>query len=115
VTFPKVPAGRSRRRSRDADIGPRSLTDSLEEVTERLGATSPRSSVAVFSHWEEIVGTAVAAHATPVEMGREALVVVVDHPAWATQLRSLSGEILAKVAEVGGEQTPTVLRIRVRR
>ena len=84
-------------------------------MTDRLGSTSPRSSVAVFKQWEQIVGTAVAAHATPVEMGREALVVVVDHPAWATQLRGLSTEILSKVAAASGEEAPATLRVRVRR
>ena len=42
---------------------------------------------AVFSRWDEIVGTALAAHLRPVRVDGRALVVTVDHPAWATQAR----------------------------
>jgi predicted nucleic acid-binding Zn ribbon protein len=42
------------------------------------------------------------------------LVVAVDHPAWATQVRALGASLLAKVAEVTGE-LPERLEISVRK
>ncbi|MHB1717386.1 MAG: DciA family protein, partial [Acidimicrobiales bacterium] len=41
------------------------------------------------------------------------LVVQVDHPAWATQLRLLGSELLDRVGAVPGIDRPTTLDIRV--
>jgi len=43
------------------------------------------------------------------------LVVVVDDPAWATQLRWLESDLLARLATIAGEGTITQIQVRVRR
>jgi predicted nucleic acid-binding Zn ribbon protein len=69
---------------------------------------------AVFSHWEEAVGPAVAAHTHPLSLRDGTLVVAVDNPAWATQLRLLHGELMARLTAVVGDGAVTRLEVRVR-
>lgn len=57
----------------------------------------------IFSRWEELVGEALARHARPLRLEDGALVVAVDRPPWATQVRALAGDILARVREETGE------------
>jgi hypothetical protein len=80
------------------------------------GAKSPatNSSTAmggVFGKWSEAVGEAVAAHVQPVKLDGTTLIVEVDDPAWATQLRFLEATVCARLAEVAGA---TVQRVEVR-
>lgn len=129
------PGGR-RRRQAGPDHGPRPLAEGLDDALSRLvppeppeppgvdggegtagaapaGTVSAGAMGAVFSRWEEIAGTAVARHVRPVRLAGGVLVVVVDEPAWATQVRSLGTRLLARVGEVAGER-PQRLRVTVR-
>ena len=56
---------------------------------------------------------AMAAHVRPVRLDADALVVSVDHPAWATQMRHLGDDLLDRVAEATGLARPARLDIRV--
>lgn len=93
------------------------LGDSLHEVVRSLRpeATSPAASAAamggVFGRWEQAVGAAVAAHVQPVKLDGTTLVVTVDDPAWATQLKFLEGSLKQRLLEVAGA---TVERLEVR-
>ena len=90
--------------------------DALGEVASRMGAGRAEVVGAVFGRWDEIVGPAVAAHVRPVRVDGVTLVVSADHPAWATQLRHLAPDILARLAEVCGAGTALErLDVRVRR
>jgi predicted nucleic acid-binding Zn ribbon protein len=111
---------RSRRSRRpDADSGPRPLGEMLDAAVTRLGPaglppTAAASMSAVFSRWEEIAGPALALHARPLRLQGAVLVVAVDNPAWATQVRALGADLLARVGEVSG-RTPERLEVTVRR
>lgn len=98
-----------------ADSGPRPLTASLDAVTKKLGMRDSRGLGQVFAHWEEIVGVGMAEHVQPVRVDAETLVVTVDHPAWATQVRHLGDGLLDQVAEAAGVSRPARLEVRVRR
>jgi predicted nucleic acid-binding Zn ribbon protein len=111
---PVRPGGRSRR-GRRSD-GPVPLAESLGALSDRLGVGQVDVVTVVFSRWEELVGPAVASHVQPQRIDGATLVVIADHPAWATQLRHLAPEILARVAEVCAPAPgPERLEIRVRR
>jgi predicted nucleic acid-binding Zn ribbon protein len=84
-------------------------------MTDRLGLGGSRGVGRLFAGWEEIVGSSVADHVQPVRLDEEALVVTVDHPAWATQIRHLGDDLLGRVAEITGLPKPARLEIRVRR
>jgi predicted nucleic acid-binding Zn ribbon protein len=93
--------------------GPRSVGESLDGFAKRLGVPQAGPLAAVFAHWEEIVGSSVAAHAKPVSVVKGALVVAVDQPGWATQLRYLGGRLVERIGEVAGEGVVDRLEVRV--
>ncbi len=95
--------------------GPRSLEGSLDVLSVRLGMEGARTLGRLFSGWTEIVGPAMAEHVRPVRIDADALVVAVDHPAWATQLRLLGDTLLDTVSERVGVDRPSRLEVRVRR
>jgi predicted nucleic acid-binding Zn ribbon protein len=68
----------------------------------------------VFGRWAEAVGDAVAAHVTPVKLDGTKLIVEVDDPAWATQMRFLEGTVKQRLLEVAGAEIDTIAA-RVRR
>ena len=56
---------------------------------------------AVFTRWDELVGTELGGHLRPQRVDGRVLVVAVEHPAWATRARMESGQILARLRELG--------------
>src|SRR5439155_9510809 len=81
---------------------PRLVRESLEGLATRLGAPSSASLAAVFNHWEEAVGPAVAAHCRPATLVNGVLLVEVDDPAWATELRYLAGTLVERFGASAG-------------
>lgn len=96
---------------------PVSIGESLKTVVKSLRPDDTRSAApmaaigGVFGRWDEAVGDAVAAHVQPVRLEATTLVVEVDDPAWATQIRFLEATLRARLGEVANA---TVERIEVR-
>ena len=67
----------------------------------------------VFGRWTEAVGEAVAAHVKPIKLDGTKLIVEVDDPAWATQLRFLETALKQRLLEVAGATVDTV-EVRVK-
>ena len=90
------------------------LGESLQQVVRGLRpeGASPGAPVAaiggLFGRWEEAVGAAVAAHVQPVKLDGTLLVVTVDDPAWATQLRFLEGTLRPRLLDVAGAVIETI-------
>lgn len=80
------------------------------EGRQSLGALS-----AVHACWAEVVGPEVAAHVRPLALRGGALVVAVDHPAWATQVAFLGPQVLAALAARLGQPVAERLETTVRR
>jgi predicted nucleic acid-binding Zn ribbon protein len=93
---------------------PRPVGSNLDRIVRRFGGASVNSLDQVFSHWDEVVGPAVAAHARPLSLRDGVLAVAVDSPAWATQLRLLGNELLGRLSEAAGTGVVTALDVRVR-
>jgi hypothetical protein len=115
-----------RRRRPGIDSGPRPLAAGLDEAMSALAPRKPGGSArpapipspasawaALFGEWEQIMGASLARHVTPQRLDGDVLVVAVDRPPWATQVRALGPQILAKVAEITGA-TPGKLEVLVR-
>ena len=68
----------------------------------------------VFGRWTEAVGDAVAEHVTPIKLDGTTLIVEVDDPAWATQLRFLETTMKRRLLEIAGATVETI-EARVRR
>lgn len=85
------------------------LGESLTGVVRSLRAPEPAGSAAsaaamggVFGRWHEAVGEAVARHVQPVKLDGARLVVEVDDPAWATQLKFLEANLRDRLLDVTG-------------
>jgi predicted nucleic acid-binding Zn ribbon protein len=94
--------------------GPRPIGESLGRVTDSLGMPTPSALEGVFGRWAEVVGEQVAAHARPLSLKEGVLAVGVDQPGWATQLRYLEADLLARLATVVGEGVVSRIEVRVR-
>jgi predicted nucleic acid-binding Zn ribbon protein len=80
-----------------------------------MGLKDARGLGRLFALWKDIVGPTMSEHVQPVRLDAELLVVAVDHPAWATQIRHLGDDLLDRVATEAGVARPTRLEVRVRR
>lgn len=97
------------------------ISESLTRVVQALAPDSagavgaPAAAMGgVFGRWEDAVGASVAAHVRPVKLDGTRLVVQVDDPAWATELRFLEATLKRRVHEVTGAVVE-VLDVRVAR
>jgi Dna[CI] antecedent, DciA len=66
----------------------------------------------VFSNWQEIVGSDLAAHTRPDGFAEGELVIAADSTAWATQVRLLASTLIRRLNAELGEGT--VKRVKVR-
>lgn len=98
-----------------AGPGPRRVGASLDRLSASFGGPPADVLTAVFASWDDVVGEGVAAHARPRSLRHGVLVVMVDDPAWATQLRWLESDLLARLVTVAGEGTVKKIEVRVRR
>lgn len=87
---PSVPFGVGRE--------PHALADILTVNAVQMGWSAELTQASVIQHWNDIAGESIAAHSTVVEIRDGVLVVQCDSTAWATELRRLRGEILARIA-----------------
>jgi predicted nucleic acid-binding Zn ribbon protein len=97
-----------------SDREPRPLRDSIDDVVRSLRGTGARTVAGVFGRWEEAVGPQIAAHARPASLTDGRLVVDVDHPTWATQLRFLEQDLLTRLRDVAGADEISSIELRVR-
>jgi predicted nucleic acid-binding Zn ribbon protein len=97
----------------DDDLHP--IGESLDVVVRALRGAGAKATAGVFGRWEDVVGPHVAAHARPVVLDDGRLVVEVDEPGWATQLRYLEADLLERLAAVAGDGAVRAIEVRVRR
>jgi predicted nucleic acid-binding Zn ribbon protein len=92
---------------------PRRVGESLDRVAGSLGVPRASTLSAVFASWAEMVGESVAQHSRPRSLRDGVLVVAVDEPAWATQLRWLEVDLLARLESAMGPGQVTRIEVRV--
>jgi predicted nucleic acid-binding Zn ribbon protein len=87
------------------------ISSSLDGVMRSLRGPSRAAASGLFGRWAEAVGDQVAAHVRPVKLDEAVLMVEVDDPAWATQVKFLSPMIIERLMSVAGVR---IERIEVR-
>lgn len=87
------------------------ISNSLDGVVRSLRGPSRSAVSGVFGRWDDAVGPQIATHVKPVKLDEGVLVVEVDDPAWATQVKFLAPTITERLAAVAGVR---VARIEVR-
>ncbi|KWX64155.1 DUF721 family protein [Mycobacterium sp. NAZ190054] len=81
------------------------------EVARSRGWSARVAEGAVFGRWRAVVGEQIAAHAAPTALHEGVLTVSAESTAWATQLRMVQAQILAKIAAAVGDGVVTSLKI----
>jgi predicted nucleic acid-binding Zn ribbon protein len=95
------------------ELDPRPVGESLDRVTRSIGVPMSAVLATVFSRWEEIVGAEIAGHARPRSLREGVLTVVVDQPAWASQLRFLTADMLRRLEVAVGPRQVSEIQLRV--
>ena len=93
--------------------GPRPVKDSLNRLLGSLGSPSADVLATLFEHWPAVAGAALGAHARPVRLVHRRLIVAVDDPAWAAQVRLRESELLVRLGELLGDGKVQFIRPRV--
>lgn len=91
------------------DPGPRKIGEALDRVV-----PGGRAFTALLERWPELVGDGLAARTRPSGLHGATLVIAVDDPAWATQLRYLQADLMARFEEVLGTGLVTEIRVVVK-
>lgn len=89
------------------------LTDALERVLGSLDVPSGDLLSTVFQQWEEVVGPDVARHCRPAAIEGARLVVLASDPTWASEVRWLAGEMLARINEMSSTGRLEAVTVRV--
>ncbi|MGH3628077.1 MAG: DciA family protein [Sciscionella sp.] len=93
------------------DRDPQPLGRLAARLSVERGWSAALAGGSVFARWSELVGAEVAEHATPISLRGGELQVRAESTAWATQLRLLQRQLLAKIAAALGPQVVRRLRI----
>lgn len=98
-----------RRRHREMDAGPSSpfgpgrdpltLGSAIETLTVEFGWSGPLDQHELLVSWPDLVGEETAQHSTPETIVDHQLTVRCESTAWATQLRIIRSDILARIAQ----------------
>ncbi len=83
----------------------------LAKLIRDRGWQRPAAEALVFGAWARVVGPDIAAHCRPVKLENGELTVEAESTTWATQLRLLSRQMLAKIAQEVGPKVVTQVRI----
>lgn len=81
---------------------PISISSALDGVVHGLRGPDRRAVSGVFGRWEEIVGAQIASHVQPLQLDEAVLVVAVDDPAWATEMKFLGVQIREQLLRRAG-------------
>ncbi|HZC51442.1 MAG TPA: DUF721 family protein [Mycobacterium sp.] len=81
------------------------------DLAKKRGWSTHVAEGTVLGHWSSVVGHQIADHATPTTLNDGVLSVAAESTAWATQLRMVQAQILAKIAAAVGNGVVTSLKI----
>lgn len=90
-----------RQRSKPFDVGrqPKTVLSTIDGLIQSFGWQSKVAEGDLFANWKELVGVQVAQNSFPEDLSKGVLTVRCKSTAWATQLRIMQADILAKIEE----------------
>ncbi|MBF6356774.1 DUF721 family protein [Nocardia higoensis] len=103
--------GRGWSGARPDDRDPQLLSQLATRIARSRGWDGKVAEGTVFGRWAGVVGEDIASHATPVSLQDGVLGIAAESTAWATQLRMLQPQILAKIAAAVGPGVVRQLKI----
>jgi predicted nucleic acid-binding Zn ribbon protein len=90
---------------------PQPLGRLTRDLAKKRGWSTRVAEGTVLGHWPSVVGHQIADHAIPVGLSEGVLSVTAESTAWATQLRMIQAQLLAKIAAAVGNGVVTSLKI----
>lgn len=90
---------------------PQPLGKVARDLAKKRGWSAHVAEGTVLGHWSVVVGQQIADHATPTSLKDGVLTVAAESTAWATQLRMVQAQLLAKIAAAVGNGVVTSLKI----
>ena len=90
---------------------PQLLGAASRDLTAARGWSDRVAESGVFGRWYAVVGEQIAEHSTPTGLHDGVLSVTAESTAWATQLRMIQAQLLAKIAAAVGDGVVTALKI----
>jgi predicted nucleic acid-binding Zn ribbon protein len=90
---------------------PQPLGAAASDVARTRGWSVRVAEGAVFGRWQAVVGEQIAAHARPTSLRDGVLCISAESTAWATQLRMVQPQLLAKIAAAVGDGVVNSLKI----
>ncbi|MGB9280768.1 MAG: DciA family protein [Pseudonocardiaceae bacterium] len=114
---PGSPRAAPRRRrgwsgARPDDRDPQPLGRLASRLVADRGWVDRVSTGVVFARWAQLVGAEVAEHSEPVSLTDGELIVRASSTAWATQLRLLQRQLIARITAGVGPGVVTRLRVQ---
>lgn len=91
---------------------PQTLDTTIGRLVTERGWRTDVAVHGVFSRWDQVVGHEVAEHVVPERYIDTELTVRADSTAWATQMRLLSGQVLARLNAELGHGTVTRMHVQ---
>ncbi|MDJ0359900.1 DUF721 family protein [Rhodococcus sp. H29-C3] len=93
------------------DRDPQTLGSVAGSIAKNRGWSDKVAEGTVMGRWPTVVGEDIAAHAVPVKLEDSVLSISAESTAWATQLRLMQAQILAKIAAAVGHGIVKSLKI----
>lgn len=90
---------------------PQLLGAAARDLARSRGWSARVAEGSVFGRWRAVVGEQIAEHANPTALHEGVLTVSAESTAWATQLRMVQAQLLAKIAAAVGDGVVTSLKI----
>ncbi|RAU89785.1 hypothetical protein DQP58_25685, partial [Mycobacterium colombiense] len=81
------------------------------DLAKKRGWSAQVAEGTVLGNWATVVGHQIADHAVPTALNDGVLSVAAESTAWATQLRMIQSQLLAKIAAAVGNGVVTSLKI----
>jgi predicted nucleic acid-binding Zn ribbon protein len=91
---------------------PQSFSAATRDLAQSRGWSKQVAEGAVLGQWLTVVGDQIADHAVPTSLRDGVLTVSAESTAWATQLRMVQSQLIAKIAAAVGHGVVTSMKIQ---
>ncbi|MDZ7883294.1 MAG: DUF721 family protein [Mycobacterium sp.] len=91
---------------------PQSFSAATRDLAQSRGWSKQVAEGSVLGQWATVVGDQIADHAIPTSLRDGVLTVSAESTAWATQLRMVQTQLLAKIAAAVGDGVVTTMKIQ---
>lgn len=108
---PAAPADPRASGARPDDRDPQRLADAFEHLVDSKGWSTELNVHTVLARWASLVGPVNAEHAWPESYADGVLVVRAESTVWATSLRAVAAQLVARLNAAIGDGTVTRIQV----